>query len=41
MANSLALTLISLILGLFFIFLGLVKVTPYLSQDIHKHMVLN
>lgn len=39
MIRSLPLTALSLLLGFFFVFVGLIKVTPKVNPDIYKDMV--
>lgn len=36
MASSIVLTTLSVFLGLYFVFVGLLKVTPYLNRDMHR-----
>ena len=38
MIRSLPLTALSLLLGFFFIFIGIIKVTPYVNADIFRDM---
>lgn len=39
MIRSLPLTALSLLLGFFFIFVGLIKITPKVNPDIYRDMV--
>jgi hypothetical protein len=36
---SIVLKSLSILLGLFFIFVGIMKITPKLSKDLHKDLV--
>ena len=36
---SVVLKSLSIFLGLFFIFVGIMKITPYISKDLHKDLV--
>lgn len=36
---SVVLKSLSILLGLFFIFIGIIKLTPYISKDLHKDLV--
>jgi len=36
---SIVLKSLSIFLGLFFIFVGIMKITPYISKDLHKDLV--
>lgn len=37
--SQLVLKSLSILLGIFFIFLGIIKVTSYIDKDLHKDMV--
>lgn len=37
--TSIVLKSLSILLGVFFIFIGAMKITPYLSKDLHKDLV--
>jgi len=37
-SNTIVLRSLSILLGLFFIFIGIVKLTPYISKDLHKDL---
>lgn len=37
--SSIVLKSLSILLGVFFIFIGAMKITPYLSKDLHKDLV--
>jgi hypothetical protein len=39
MIRSLPLTALSLMLGFFFVFVGVLKISPSVNADIYKHMV--
>lgn len=36
---SVVLKSLSILLGLFFIFIGIVKLTPYISKELHRDLV--
>lgn len=38
-SSTLVLKSLSILLGLFFVFIGTMKITPYLSKDLHKDLV--
>lgn len=38
-SSSVVLKSLSILLGLFFIFIGLMKISPHLSKDLHKDLV--
>lgn len=38
-SSTLVLKSLSILLGLFFVFIGTMKLTPYLSKDLHKDLV--
>lgn len=40
-SSTLVLKSLSILLGLFFVFIGTMKITPYLSKDLHKDLVSN
>lgn len=37
--NTIVLRSLSILLGLFFIFIGIIKITPYISKDLHRDLV--
>ncbi|KFB51718.1 AGAP007501-PA-like protein [Anopheles sinensis] len=37
--SSLVLRSLSILLGLFFIFIGIMKISPHLSKDLHRDLV--
>lgn len=37
--SSIVLKSLSILLGVFFIFVGAMKITPYISKDLHKDLV--
>lgn len=38
-SSSIVLKSLSVLLGIFFIFIGAMKITPHLSKDLHKDLV--
>lgn len=40
-SSSIVLKSLSILLGLFFIFVGLMKIGPYLSKELHRDLVNN
>lgn len=39
MASSVVLKSLSILLGLFFLFVGIMKLTPHISKDLHRDLV--
>lgn len=39
-ASNIVLKSLSILLGLFFIFVGIMKIGPYLSKELHRDLVI-
>lgn len=39
-SSSIVLKSLSILLGLFFIFIGTMKITPYISKELHRDLVI-